>query len=97
MRDSDFTQGSICPGCDNLLFTMVQYVRIRYRVQAVDTKFSVHSRARGRRYLTIGIIHSIYYMLDTAKSAMEFISTSLQVLRDSAAIHVGTAPYPRSM
>ena len=78
-------------------FTMVQYVRIRYRVQAVDTKFSVHSRARGRRYLTIGIIHSIYYMLDTVKSAMEFIGTSLQVLRDSAAVHVGTARYPRSM
>ena len=76
---------------------MVQYVRIRYRVQAVDTKFSVHSRVRGRRYLTIGIIHSIYYMLDTVKSAMEFISTSLQVLRDSDAIHVCTAPYPRSM
>ena len=79
------------------LFTMLQYVRIRYRVQAVDTKFSVHSRARGRRYLTIGIIHSIYYMLDTVKSAMEFISTSLQVLRDSAAVHVGTVRYPRSM
>ena len=76
---------------------MVQYVRIRYRVQAVDTKFSVHSRARGRRYLIIGIIHSIYYMLDTVKSAMEFISSSLQVLRDSAAVHVGTARYPRSI
>ena len=70
---------------------MVQYVRIRYRVQAVDTKFSVHSRARGRRYLTIGIIHSIYYMLDTVKSAVEFINSSLQVLRDSAAVHVCTA------
>ena len=78
---------------------MVQYVRIRYRVRAVDTKFSVHSRARGRRYLTIaiGIIHSIYYMLDTVKSAMEFISSSLQVLRDSAVVHVGAVRYPRSM
>ena len=80
---------------------MVQYVRIRYRVQAVDTKFSVQSRAWGRRHLIIGIIHSIYYMLDTVKSAMEFISSSLQhglqVLRDSAAVHVGTARYPRSM
>ena len=76
---------------------MVQYVRIRYRVQAVDTKFSMHSRARGRRYLIIGVIHSIYYMLNTVKSAMEFISSSLQVLRDSAAVHVGTARYPRSM
>ena len=76
---------------------MLQYVRIRYRVQAVDTKFSMHSRAQGRRYLIIGIIHSIYYMLDTVKSAMEFISNSLQVLRDSAAVHVGTARYPRSM
>jgi hypothetical protein len=80
---------------------MVQYVRIRYRVQAVDTKFSVHSRARGRRHLIIGIIHtfesSIYYMLDTVKSAMEFISSSLQVLRDSAAVHVGTVRYPHSM
>ena len=76
---------------------MVQYVRIRYRVQAVDTKFSVHSRARGRRHLIIGIIHSIYYMLDTVKSAMEFISSSLHVLRDSAAVHVGTVRYPRSM
>ena len=69
---------------------MVQYVRIRYRVQAVDTKFSVHSRARGRRHLIIGIIHSIYmyYMLDTVKSAVEFISSSLQVLRDSGAARI---------
>ena len=36
-------------------------------------------------------------MLDTVKSAMEFISSSLQVLRDSAAVHVGTVRYPRSM
>ena len=76
---------------------MVHYVRIRYRVQAVDTKFSVHSRAWGRRYLIIGIIHSIYYMLDIVKSAVEFISSSLEVLRDSAAAHVGTARYPHSM
>ena len=76
---------------------MVQYVRIRYRVKAVDTKFSVHSRARGRRHLIIGITHSVYYMLDTVKSAVEFISSSLQVLRDSAAAHVGTARYPHSM
>ena len=76
---------------------MVQYVRIRYRVQAVDTKFSIHSRARGRRHLIISIIHSIYYVLDTVKSAMEFISSSLQVLRDSAAVPVGTVRYPRSM
>ena len=78
---------------------MVQYVRIRYRVQAVDTKFSVHSRARGRRHLIIGIIHSIlvYYMLDTVKSAMEFISSNVHVLRDSAAVHVGTVRYPRSV
>ena len=77
---------------------MVQHVRIRYRVQAVDTKFSVHSRARGRRHLMIGIIVllCIYYMLDTVKSAMELISSSLQVLRYSAAVHVGTVRYPRS-
>ena len=30
-------------------------------------------------------------MLDIVKSAMEFISSSLQVLRDFAAVHVGIA------